>query len=241
LFIDRRALAQKASDCLKRLSLDLDPGRSVESLSQHEQQLVEIAKALGNEPRILVMDEPTSALSRDDVESLFKIIHDLKRQGLAIIYISHHLSEVFEVADRATVLRDGKKVGTRNISETSYEELIELMVGHALSSSRLERRRECGPEKVRAEGLSRRGFFSGAGTTEVARALVGADPLHTGTTTVCGRKVPRGSFKKAMGAGIAYLTEDRKEQGLALRLDIADNVLSSIIPKLSKAGSFSKG
>lgn len=258
-FIDRKSLKEKAIACLKRVSLELDVEAPVESLGQHEQQLVEIAKALATKPRILVMDEPTSALSREDVERLFTIIHTLKAEGMAIVYISHHLSEVFEVADRATVLRDGRKVGTRNMAETTYEELIEMMVGRAVAGTGPLRQREHGAVKVKAEGLTRRGFFQGvsftlhegeivglfglmgSGTTEVARSLVGADPLHAGTTTLHGKTLPKESLPKAIEAGVAYLTEDRKEQGLALRLDIVDNILASIIPRLSKGSLFTKG
>ena len=258
-FLRRKALLAEARRCLARVGLALDPETPVEEISQHEAQLVEIAKALGNNPCILVMDEPTSALGRDEVERLFEIIRNLRRQGLAIIYISHHLPEIFEVADRVTVLRDGKKVATRRMSEVTPAELVEMMVGRAVSDLYARRETRPGAEKLRVENLSRYGFFhdvsfavregeilgicglSGAGRSELARSICGIDPIDAGSISLGGRPVTPRCYREAIRAGFAYLTEDRKTQGLALRLDVAENILSAIIPRQCTAGLYFRG
>jgi ribose transport system ATP-binding protein len=249
VFIDRRAMMRMAKERIARVGLELDPSTPVEQLSQHEAQLVEIAKALGSDPKILVMDEPTSALTRDDVEILFAIIRRLKEEGLAIVYISHHLSEVFQVADKATVMRDGQVVGVREVCGSSPEELVQLMVGRELPGGRESRKNATGPERVRVECLTRRGFFvgasfairsgevvglcglAGAGRTELGRSLCGIDPVHEGTMFIDGKQVRFRNLTEALREGVAYMTEDRKLQGLALRLDVAENIASALIHK----------
>jgi ribose transport system ATP-binding protein len=229
----------------------------VEEISQHEAQLVEIAKALGNDPCILVMDEPTSALSREEVARLFEIIRRLRRQGLAIVYISHHLSEIFEVADRVTVLRDGRKVATENLKDVTPAQLAEMMVGRSISNLYAERKSEPGKEKLRVENLSRYGFFhgislhvrcgeilgiaglSGAGRSELARSICGIDPTDEGLIYLNGNRIRPKSYTAAIKAGLVYLSEDRKQQGLASRMNLADNVLSAVIPRHCKAGVYS--
>jgi ABC-type sugar transport system ATPase subunit len=257
--LNRKAMLAEARRCLARMGLRLDPETPVEEISQHEAQLVEIAKALGNNPCILVMDEPTSALGRDEVERLFEVIRNLRRQGLAIIYISHHLPEIFEIADRVTVLRDGKKVATRRMSEVTPAELVEMMVGRSVSDLYARRETRPGPEKLRVENLSRYGFFhnvslavregeilgicglSGAGRSELARSISGIDPVDAGCVRLGGSPVTPRGYREAIRAGIAYLTEDRKSQGLALRLDVAANILSAIIPRQCTAGLYFRG
>jgi len=257
--LDRRAMMAEARRCLARMGLRLDPERPVEEISQHEAQLVEIAKALGNNPCILVMDEPTSALGRDEVERLFEVIRTLRRQGLAIIYISHHLPEIFEIADRVTVLRDGRKVATHQLREVTPAALVESMVGRAVSDLYARRKTRPGPERLRVENLSRYGFFhdvsfavgegeilgicglSGAGRSELARSICGIDPIDAGGIRLGGTPVTLRSYREAIRARFAYLTEDRKSQGLALRLDVAANVLSAIIPLLCTAGLYFRG
>ncbi len=251
--IDRKAMVTMTKARLKRVGLDyINPLTKVKEISQHEAQLVEIAKALGNNPCILVMDEPTSALSREEVERLFKIIETLKKQGLAIIYISHHLPEIFRVADRITVMRDGKKVGTYSKYEVTTESLIEKMVGKSVNEFYEKRIANIGKEIFRVENLNRYGFFrdvsfnvkegeilgicglAGSGRSELAMAIAGADPIDEGTVFVDGTAVKYRSMQKALNYGIAYLTENRKTQGLALRISMRENALSAIIPKHTK-------
>jgi len=256
-FVDRNAMVEQAAQNLRRVGLELNPLTPVEDISQHEQQLVEIAKVLGTDPHILVMDEPTSALSREEVERLFEIIHRLKREGLAIVYISHHLPEVFHVADRVTVLRDGHHIATEQLEDVTPEQLIEMMVGREVEQMYGCRDvRSTFGEKFRVEHLSRYGFFhdvsfsveageilgicglSGAGRTELARSIIGIDPIHEGSMYLNGQEIQPRNMQWALRHGISYLTEDRKKHGLALRLSLGENVLSSIIPRLARNGFY---
>jgi len=249
-FVDKKAMIERTREYLSRVGLDyLDPLAPIKEISQHEAQLVEIAKALGNNPCILVMDEPTSALSREEVERLFKIIDRLKKQGLAIIYISHHLPEIFRVADRVTVLRDGKKVGTCGIKDVTSEKLVEMMVGRSVSEFYTKRQARQGEERLRVENLSRFGFFhnvslnvkageilgicglAGAGRSELARSIIGVDPIDEGQIYLNGEKIVPKSMSRMVESGLSYLTENRKTQGLALRLTVGENALSALIPR----------
>jgi len=256
--LGRKAMAEETRRCLGRVGLDLDPWTPVEELSQHEAQLVEIARAVGNNPCILVMDEPTSALSREEVNRLFAIIRKLREERLAIIYISHHMPEVLEIADRVTVLRDGRNVATRAISEVSAAQMIELMVGRSLSELYAQRRNPRGAEKLRVEHFSRYGFFhdvsfsvsageilglcglAGAGRSELARSLCGIDPADDGGIYLDGALVEPANFLAAIRLGFAYLTEDRKAQGLALRMTVAENALAAVLPRFCRAGFYSQ-
>ena len=258
VFVDEKAMVRQAKEAMARLGLGLDPMTPVERLSQNEAQQIEIAKALGSNPKILVMDEPTSALTRDDVEILFAIMRRLKEQGLAIVYISHHLSEVFQIGNRATVLRDGKLMGVRDLEGSSQEELVGMMVGpggtHRADPTDTSDQPDqpdaptLGRDLLVAEGLTRHGFFrdvsltlragavvglcglAGSGRTELARSICGIDPLHEGRLSIEGRDRKHWSIRQAQEHGVAYLTEDRKSQGLALRLEMRENALSARIP-----------
>ena len=259
LFLDKAKIYRETKRCLKMVGLEhLDPDLEIEEISQHESQLVEIGKALGNNPCILVMDEPTSALSREEVERLFEIIKSLKKRGLAIIYISHHLPEIFEIADRVTVMRDGKKIDTRAIDEVTSEELVQMMVGHSVKEFYAHETHTQPEERIRVEDLTREGFFhnvsfkankgeilgfcglSGAGRSEIARVLVGLDDRHSGKVFIDGREINPKTMSQALTEGIAYLTENRKTEGLALRLDVKENILAGIVPELAKNGIYSE-
>jgi ABC-type sugar transport system ATPase subunit len=257
-FLDKVRARGQARELLASVGLDLDPNLPIEDISQHEAQLVEIAKVLGNKPTILVMDEPTSALSREEVERLFAIIGELKRRGIAIVYISHHLPEIFKIADRVTVMRDGKKIATRPVAEVTREEVVQMMVGRSVKEFYRRDERSIGEVRLRVRGLSRFGFFhevtfearrgeilgvcglSGAGRTELARVLTGLDGADEGTIELDGKRVRGSSMADFLEQGISYLTEDRKTEGLAIRLSVDDNVLSAIIDRLSRAAVFSK-
>ena len=253
LFIDKKAMIKLTRERLEKVGLEhLDPLMPIKEISQHEAQLVEIAKALGNKPCILVMDEPTSSLSSLEVERLFEIIHMLKNQGLAIIYISHHLPEIFKVADKVTVMRDGKKIGTYNIEDVDSGKLIELMVGCSITEFYSEKKSKIGKEKLRVENLSRYGFFhdvsfnvkageilgicglAGAGRSELGMSIAGSDPIDEGEVYLNGKKISYNRMDKALKHGIAYLSENRKTQGLAIRLSVEENALASLIPQHTK-------
>lgn len=246
LFLDRRAMECEARRCLAQVGLEIDPFQPVDMLSQHEAQLVEIAKALGNDPAILVMDEPTSALSRAEVKRLFTLMEQLKQQGVTIIYISHHLSEVYSIADRITVMRDGRKIATTTTEEVDPLALVEMMIGQPAVQTGVRRQGKPGKKRLRVRNLSRWGFFhqvrfhvrtgeivgigglAGAGRTELARVLSGIDPCDSGEVLLDGRLVDLRSMRRTLRQGVAYLTEDRKLQGLALQLTAQSNLLASL-------------
>ncbi|NLE19485.1 MAG: sugar ABC transporter ATP-binding protein, partial [Clostridiales bacterium] len=208
LFINDREVKRQARELLSRVGLDkLDPSLPVSAISQCEAQLVEIAKSLGDNPKILVMDEPTSALSSEEVHRLFAIIRQLKAQGIAVIYISHHLQEVFEISDRVTIMRDGRRQGTYQTDRITKAEMTHLMVGRSVDEFYAQRISAIGDELFRVEGLSRWGFFhdvsfsvsagetlavcglAGSGRTELARAIVGVDRYDEGRILLQGEEV----------------------------------------------------
>lgn len=247
--LDKRAMLSESRRLLKKVGLELDPEMPVEGISQHEAQRVEIAKALGNVPCILVMDEPTSTLSRSEVERLFEIIRTLRRRGLAIVYVSHHLPEIMEIADRVTVMRDGSRVATVEVGDATPATLVEMMIGRKMSETSIPRKRTPGEVRFRVRELSRFGFFhrvsfeiragevlglgglSGAGRSELARSLSGIDPLDEGAVTLDGDELDNRSMTAAMRSGIAYLTEDRKLDGLALSLTAIENAAAGVTAK----------
>jgi ribose transport system ATP-binding protein len=257
IFLDKKAMLKEASICLKRVGLDIDPRITVEEISQHEAQLVEIAKVLGNHPCIMVLDEPTSALSRKEVERLFDIIDKLKKSGLAIIYISHHLPEIFRVADRVTVMRDGKKIDTKDIADVTPSTLVQMMVGKSIKEFYTKRDAKIGTEMIKVDHLSRYGFFhdisfsayrgeilgiaglSGAGRTELARSMCGIDPIDEGYVKIDGDYIPPNSCPAAIKNGLFYLSENRKDDGLFLRLSITQNIVSALIPDNTTFGIYS--
>jgi ABC-type sugar transport system ATPase subunit len=257
IFIDSEKLAKETTECLKMVGLEhIDPRTAVEDISQHEAQLSEIAKALGNDPTILVMDEPTSALSSEEVDRLFDIIGNLKKHNLAIVYISHHLPEIFRIADRVTVLRDGKKIGTKDIGDVTREEVVQMMVGRSVNEFYKHESHSKKHERFRVENLTRYGFFhdinfnayegevvgicglSGAGRSELARVLVGLDKKDKGKIILDGKEIKHRNMGQALDAGIAYLTENRKTEGLALRLDVRENILAGLVPRHTKNGVY---
>jgi ribose transport system ATP-binding protein len=251
-FIDRAQLLREARACLDLVGLDLDPLMTVGEISQHEAQLVEIAKVLGNHPCILVLDEPTSSLSREEVQRLFQIIRDLRRGGLAIVYISHHLPEIFEIADRVTVMRDGRKIATKEIHEVTPQSLVQMMVGQSIDEFYLRREARIGTPVLRVELLTRLGFFhdvsfavnageilgiaglSGAGRTELARSLCGLDPVHQGRAFLDDAPLTADDYPRNAKRGLVYLSEDRKEDGLFLRLSVRLNLLAALPPARSQ-------
>jgi ribose transport system ATP-binding protein len=252
-FIRGRDERARALDLFRRIGVAVDPEVPSARLSVAQQQAVEIAKALSLDARILVMDEPSATLTPREVESLFRIIGDLKRQGLGVIYISHRLEEVFAIADRVMVLRDGQHVATRPATDLSRPQLIELMVGRPLKDEFPGRSVVIGEPRLVVRGLGgdrvvdvsfevRRGEIValtglvGAGRTEVVRLIFGADRLDTGTIEVDGRPVRIRRPRDAIRAGIGLLTEDRKGQGLILGQSSSDNFGLPNLPAFSTAG-----
>lgn len=250
--LDWPAMHQEARRLLAKLHLDIDPRAPLYTLGVGQQQMVEVAKALHHKADLIIMDEPTSALSVREIEDLFAIIAELKAEGVAIIYISHHLEETFAISDRTTVLRDGRKVATQPSSELTVEQLIRLMVGRDLAEQFPKEIAPRGKEMLRVEGLRREGklydiSFSvhageilgiaglvGAGRTELVRAIFGADPIDGGRIFVEGQEVRIRSPRDAVRHGIALLTEDRKTQGLVLLMSVRDNVTLASLDRLTR-------
>lgn len=258
LFIDQPALRKQAIKSLGIVNLDkkIDPGAPMKNISQHESQLIEMAKVMNDNPRILVMDEPTSALSSQEVKMLFDIINEIKTHGVAIVYISHHLPEIFEIADRVTVLRDGKLIDTKPISDVTKEELVEMMIGSKVEEFKRGDATEQNEKILQVNNITHYGFvhdisfdlhkgeilgvvgLAGSGRTELGRCLSGADKVDYGSIDLKGETITIKNMGQMLDKGVAYLTEDRKIEGLALRLPNSRNVLSAIISRLSKFGFF---
>ncbi len=247
------ALAQEIFD---EYGFNLDPAVPVVSLSPAQQQLVEICKGISNEAKIMIMDEPTSALATTEVELLFKVIRKLKSKGVTIIYISHRLDEVFEVTDRITVLRDGKFVATINTDDTDRAELVRLMVGRELDQSHPQRHHELGEVMLECRNLTgnsvenisfslRRGEvlgmagLVGCGRTETAQLICGARPIDKGEVLVNGKAVKIKSPADAIAAGIGLIPEDRKEQGCILFNSVLFNTTLICNKKYISAGVMS--
>ena len=253
-FLRRRRERRAALELFSRMGVEIDPEAVCRSLTVAQQQVVEIAKALSLRARILVMDEPTATLSSDEVERLFAIIRDLKRQGIGVIYISHRLDEVFEVADRVMVLRDGQHIATRPVGEVTRDALIEMMVGRKLENEFPKERAEIGPPRLVVRDLARgrwvRGVsfcvrrgevlaltgLVGSGRTETARLIFGADRPESGSVELDGRPLRIRGPRDAIRNGICLLTEDRKAHGLVLAHSVRENFALPNLPHLSRLG-----
>ncbi len=240
-FIDVREERRHALELFKRLGTFIDPEQRCGDMTVAQQQIVEIAKALSQDARLLVMDEPSATLTPQEVDRLLEIVRELRGQGLGIIYISHRLEEVYEIADRIMVLRDGEHVGTKETSQLSREALIELMVGRKLENEFPPHTPQLGKERLVVTGLNRGSVVKdisftvrageilaltglvGAGRTETVRLLFGADRPDSGTIALDGRRLCLRSPRHAIRAGIGLLTEDRKSQGLVLIHTVREN------------------
>ncbi|MDA8216779.1 MAG: sugar ABC transporter ATP-binding protein [Dehalococcoidales bacterium] len=242
--IDIGALNQQARKALELLDVDLDPAIPVRDLSTGDQQLVEIARALTGKAKVLILDEPTSALAERETRVLFDVIRRIKGEGVAILYVSHKLSEILQISDRLTVLRDGKVVGTLDTREATEDRIVSMMVGRDLSLYYPEMGRPSEPCLLEVKGLKGEKFadvsfklykgeilglagLAGAGRSEVARAIFGADPLLGGEVCLNGRKTIIRSPRDAVRAGLGYLPEDRKEQGLFLQMSVRENMVAA--------------
>jgi ribose transport system ATP-binding protein len=252
--IDWTEMHKRTQQLLDELELDFDPKRPVAGLGVASQQMVEIAKALSLNAKLLIMDEPTSALSKNEIDQLFSVIQALKDKGVSIIYISHHLEEVFEICDRGTVLRDGNYVATIDPKQTSKDELIQLMVGRTLDQQYPKVKAKRGDEVLRVENLNRKGVLKdinfsayagevlgisglvGSGRTELVKAIFGADPIDSGRIFIYGKEVQITSPQSAIAAGMGLLPEDRKYEGLVLKLSVKQNVSMASLTKLLKQG-----
>jgi ribose transport system ATP-binding protein len=257
LFLDEKKINAEAKKYLDMLHLDIDPTTKVSRLTVAKQQMVELAKALSYDAKVLIMDEPTAALSDTEIKDLFFIIEKLKKQGVAIVYISHRMDELKKICDSVTVMRDGKYIDTVDIRTTSLDEIIRMMVGREIYATGGETSKTKHDEIVlevknlnqgknlkdinftlkKGEILGLAGLM-GAGRTEVMRAIFGADAKDSGKIFVNGKRVHIRSPRDAVKHGIGYLSEDRKRYGLALKLSVKDNVVLSNLKKFSNAIGF---
>lgn len=240
--IDWPALYRGAAEHLALLGMSFDPRTRVRNLGVALQQMTEIAKSLVAQARVLILDEPTAAITAEEANQLFQIVDALREQGAAIVFISHHLDDATRLGDRVTVLRDGKYVATLPMAETSPREMIRLMVGRELTQQFPERPHTPGPMALKVSNLSRRGVLDdisfevrqgeivglaglvGAGRTEVARAIFGIDSIDGGDIEIHGQPARITSPRQAIRGRMALLPEDRKQQGLVLLLSVADNI-----------------
>lgn len=251
--LDIEKMRNEATLLLQRVgAVQVSPDALVGELSVAQQQIVEIAKALSLNASILIMDEPTASLSENEVHKLFEIIRDLKRNGVTIVYISHRLEEVFEIADRVTVLKDGKCMGTFNINELNKDKLISLMVGRSLSETFPPKSKKVGSPVIEVRNLRLGsvlkdisfhvgsgeivGLFGlvGSGRTELAKALFGSYGSYEGEIFIRGKRVEIGSPRQAVQSGLGFAPEDRKGEGLCLGLSVFDNCLFLIMDNLRK-------
>ncbi len=255
--VDKKRLNKQAEEMLMRFQIrSISPTTLVRDLSIANQQVVEILKSMSEAPKVIVLDEPTSSLTEVEVKQLFHNIRRLKAEGISFIYISHHLNEVFEIADTVTVLRDGQHVVTAPISEANEDFLISHMVGRSIEDiyGKRDDKTTIGDVVFKADGLTRRGAFTdvtfdvregeivgfsglvGAGRTEVARSIFGADPLDSGSMSLDGKPFMARTSGGAIQQHVGYMTEDRKTLGLYLDFDINQNLVANRLDHFTKHG-----
>jgi ABC-type sugar transport system ATPase subunit len=246
-----RQLYRETAEFLQRFRSSLDPRGLVKRLVKGEQQILEFLKAISTTPKVLILDEPTSSLSETETAFLMDNIRALRAQGMSFIYITHKLSEVFKISTRVIVMRDGHYVGSRETSQCTERDLVAMMVGRDISTTTTRPTVSAGEECLRVEDFSRRGVFSGvgfaarkgeilglsglvgSGRTELARAVFGMDPRDSGRVFIDGRPAGVSNPPEAIRAGIAYLTEDRKELGLYLDKPIRDNLIAPTLRRFT--------
>ena len=252
-YIDDKKMNVDSKEILKKLNLDIDPSTRLNKLSISKQQMVEIAKALSKDSEILIMDEPTSALTETEIDELFKVIHSLRDRGVGIIYISHRLDELKHIVDRITVFRDGHYIATSDYASITMEEIINKMVGRKLENMFPVRHNVPTDKKLlEVRHIVRNGILKdisfdlfegeilgiaglmGAGRSELARAIFGADPINSGDVLRDGKKLKIRSPSDAIRHGIAYLSENRKEEGLAVKMRLDQNVTMANVAEVSK-------
>ncbi|MCB0058306.1 MAG: sugar ABC transporter ATP-binding protein, partial [Caldilineaceae bacterium] len=252
--IDWRKLYQEAGQLLSSLGVDLDLKRKARSLSIAQQQMIEIARAFSIDAQILIMDEPTSSLTLNEVEDLFRLVRELRDRGTAIVFISHRLEELFEIADRVTVLRDGTYIDTRDLKDVTRDDLIRLMVGRTITNLFPKQEVPAGEVALKVESLTCQGVFEdisfelhkgeilgmaglvGAGRSDVARAIFGVLPLTSGRIELEGQEVHITSSQQAIKLGLALVPEDRQLHGLIPPMNIVNNISLTTLPTYARRG-----
>jgi rhamnose transport system ATP-binding protein len=252
--IDRKLMRSQALGLFARLGVRIDPDRPTQGLSIADQQIIEIAKAISLDATVLVMDEPTAALSGVEVERLFAVARSLRDEGRALLFISHRFDEVFDLCDTVTVMRDGEYINTSPIADTTVDEIVRRMVGRDVTTLFPKEDAVIGAEILQVSGLTEAGVFHdvsfsvrsgeivalaglvGAGRSEIARAVFGVDPYSAGTVSIAGTRVPKRNPAAAMRLGLALVPEDRRKQGLVLESSVARNTIMAIRRSLTRFG-----
>ena len=255
---DKKAMQKKAQEALNTLGVNISPKTVMSELSVGQQQMVEICKALMADAKVIIMDEPTAALTQSETVALFKVIESLRKKGVSMVYISHRMEEIFELCDRITVLRDGSYIGVKNIPETNMNEIVKMMIGREIGERYPSRDVKIGKEVLKVKGLTRKGTFHdvsfsvragevlgvsglmGAGRTEIMQAIFGNLSYESGTIEIDGEEVKISNPRQAMEHGIGFITEDRKTEGLMLDKSIRENISLCNLGRISKSSVISK-
>ncbi|MDR1931900.1 MAG: sugar ABC transporter ATP-binding protein [Spirochaetales bacterium] len=247
--IDKKKMISDSAELLQRLGVDLNPNTQVKKLSIAQQQMVEVVKALSRNIKLLIMDEPTSSLTKKEIDKLFEIIRKLKSDGIGIIYISHRMDEIQRIGDRVSIMRDGEYIDTVDAKTMNMDEVITKMVGRKIEQLYSRRYNAPGKLVLQTNGLCGLRFRNvsisvhagevvalsgliGAGRSELAKALFGYDPIEAGSYTLFGEKVTRATPKESTRRGMAFLPEDRKAEGLILQMPIKNNIVSASLKKV---------
>lgn len=255
---DKKAMQKKAQEALNILGVNISPKTVMAELSVGQQQMVEICKALMTDAKVIIMDEPTAALTQSETVALFKVIESLRKKGVSMVYISHRMEEIFELCDRITVLRDGSYIGVKNIPETNMNEIVKMMIGREIGERYPSRNVKIGKEVLKVKELTRKGTFHdvnfsvragevlgvsglmGAGRTEIMQAIFGNLSYESGTIEIDGKEVKISNPRQAMEHGIGFITEDRKTEGLMLDKSIRENISLCNLRRISKSSVISR-
>ena len=255
---DKKAMQKKAQEALNILGVNISPKTVMAELSVGQQQMVEICKALMADAKVIIMDEPTAALTQSETVALFKVIESLRKKGVSMVYISHRMEEIFELCDRITVLRDGSYIGVKNIPETNMNEIVKMMIGREIGERYPSRNAKIGKEVLKVKELTRKGTFHdvnfsvragevlgvsglmGAGRTEIMQAIFGNLSYESGTIEIDGKEVKISNPRQAMEHGIGFITEDRKTEGLMLDKSIRENISLCNLRRISKSSVISR-
>lgn len=233
--IDHAAMKRDAQELFDRLEVPIDPSQLADGLSIADQQIIEIAKAISLDAKVLIMDEPTAALSGHEVDRLFSVARSLRDKGASLMFISHRMEEIFDLCDDVTIMRDGAYVSTRNLEGTTKAQLVRDMVGRDVDQLFPKLDAQIGDPVLRVEGLTRYGAFEDV-SFEVVRTIMGIDKADGGTVTAFGKSLKLGDTVGAIRAGLAFVPEDRRKQGLVMDLSVARNTALTLRSKLARCG-----
>lgn len=255
---DKKAMRAEVKKILDRLGVKISPEQKMSELSVGQQQMIEIAKALMVDAKVIIMDEPTAALTQSETEVLFQVINSLRKKGVSIVYISHRMEEIFQLCDRITVLRDGAYIDTKRIADTDMNDVVKMMIGREIGERYPSRNVKIGEVALKVENLTCPGVFKnvsfevhagevlgvsglmGAGRTEIMQAIFGNMPHVTGKISLSGKEIQNHSPEQAMRNGLGFITEDRKTEGLMLEESIRKNISLANLGRISRHGVINK-